>query len=371
MIYLNIGYNFDFSLLEKLKALNEKYQKNDIRIYQLYGSLRLSNIGNLVGSARPDFRIPDITLTDFQNIHIPEIHEKGFQFNYVMNSPNPAFWLNHSDAVYEWIIRFIKKSEIDMITIASPVLLAKMIEPKDFPIEISTIMEIRDLNAIQKYFSMNNISKICLSIERNRDISFLRKASKFPIELLVNEFCSYEGIPCQNFFRPSCYLLHTVGGNPTHKHKGFPLEWCSRSRLREPVSFLKAKVIYPWDLKRYHNETGICFFKISGRTLSTDFIASVAEYYMSLGKVYPENMLSLWGHVEEGITFEAGNEPIFISSKALIDCDFTKKWFSNPDWRCSENLCSNCVYCYRTFAYMNRGGNVIIPKKTHRPEEIK
>ncbi len=354
MVELNVGCNFDKRLLTGIEKLNKKYQHNDIQVTQLYGSLRSNVIG--IPTARPNTRIPHIGIISFREF-IDKCRKNGITFNYTMNAPNIDLYSRHTKPTLQKYITILINLGIELITVSSSYLLDSIKQMLgSIKLELSTIMDIDDLSSIHEYCSLDYVEKICLSITRNRDISFLKKISKYPIELLVNEFCSYKGLPCQQFFRRDCYHIHA--SNCRLKiNTNYPLKYCSDSRSEYPDSWLKARVIYPWDLDKYI-DIGITKFKISGRTLGTKHVLMLVESYLSKGKKYPKNLLELWGHIEKSSdNFLKGTKPpVFIRSEVLIKKDFTKRWFNFPDFRCSEIMCSECRYCSKFYKRCKRYG---------------
>jgi collagenase-like PrtC family protease len=345
MIHFNLGYNFDESLIGKIKELNEKY-KDKCRISEVYGSLRFSEI--YLPTARPDYRIPDISI-DKLKCHIEKLRDINVRFNYTLNSPNTSIWFH---ANYSRIIEILNYIKPNIITVSHPLILQQLTNT-DFKIEISTILDVNNLNAVKMWLEINpNIEKICLSITVNRDFQFLTGLSMTPyaskVELLANEFCNVKGIPCQNFFRKACYDLHSIGGNKNKKFNNFPLGWCSKSRYSDSSSWIKANVILPRDIPAYRS-LGINKFKLSGRTMPTKFIVKIAESYMSFGETGPDNLLELWGHVDNINTRDLMEIPnINISMRKMYSNGFID-FFIRKRIKCSDTLCSHCGYCERMY----------------------
>ncbi|HDK41964.1 MAG TPA: hypothetical protein ENG87_01185 [Candidatus Pacearchaeota archaeon] len=354
----NIGTNFETHFLNNIIEMNNKYKNN--KITEMYGSLK--NCVSNIPTARPDFRIPDITVLQFKE-YVKKCHENFISFNYTANSPLTSDWFYKSQIYYKKFSDFLKDMEIDVLTLSHPLpIFAEYLSNQNFGIEISTILDVNNIDAIKYYCEHLDVKKICLSISKNRDFQFLEALAKTKyvnrIELLVNEFCNIKGIPCQNFYRKSCYELHSLGGNPDNFFGGFPMKWCSHLR-REPVSWLKSNIIMPHDL-HYYTEMGYQNFKISGRTLTTKFITNLAEVYLSEGKdCFNNNLLSLWGHVNK---ISANNvntsnlekiPDIFLSMERLKEIDFLK-FFKEKRESCDNVLCEKCTYCHKIYRTLNR-----------------
>lgn len=346
MIKLMIGYNFDLELIDQIKDLNKKYQNNNIQVIEFYGSMpRLT--------ARPAYRLPKIK--NFRD-HIKKIHNANFSFNYTMNANDTTLWFKYNEKEVLNLIDFIYAKGVDRFTFAHniPLLVLKN-NKRSFPVELSTILNIDDFNELDYYIQEYSfVDKICLSIYKNRDPYFLKKACKITknynknIELLVNEFCILNNnTPC--IYRNNCYEIHSFGGNKKYRFKNYPHMMCTESRFKNPVSWLKAKVIYPWNINYYNKTTGISNYKISGRTMPTKYILNIVEAYLSLGKVMDDNLLALWGHMEvknkKADLMKIPKRYPYISVKKLKELNF------NPIKLCrSSNICGiDCKYCDKCY----------------------
>lgn len=341
MIEFNVGTNFAFKTIDKAVELNRRYKEDGLRISEFYGSLS-------GGTARPAFRIGNVSYTEIK-LFIEECHAQGLKFNYTLNSPLTSYWFPKTASDFAELVRTLEDLKVDIVTISHMIPLEYI--RQFFDIEISTILEVQSLEAIKYYTERFNAKKICLSITKNRDFEFLRKLKKHDlaqhIELLANEFCSIEGIPCQNFYRKSCYELHALGGNEKNEQHGYPLKICSRSRYKDPASWIKANVIFPWDVVRYQQKTGISKFKVSGRTLPTEYILYIMEAYMSQGIIMDDNILALWGHVDKVEKLDKTKIPkVYISAESMKSMRFLK-FFTDDYIDCQKTLCSECVYCYK------------------------
>ena len=347
MTNFNIGCNFDFFLLTEIAKLNNKYSDN--KVTEFYGSLRRSISG--LPTARPDFRIPGIGIHNAKEF-IKMCHDVGIKFNYTLNSPLSDYWFRNKEENYDYIFKVLNDLNVDIITLSHPLAIEYFVKYTNFNIEISTILEVQNIDSIIDYCEYAQVKKICISITKNRDFRFLRNLAKTffvdEIEILANEFCSVSGIPCQNYYRKSCYEIHALGGNPDHLHNGYPMEWCSKSRNENPESWIKANVIFPHDL-HYYKELGFKKFKISGRTLPTEFILKTAEAYLSEGKICNDNILALWGHVDNIKRRDLMVLPdINISLEKLKQKDFLK-FFIKKSVSCDDVECNICSFCKKMF----------------------
>lgn len=348
-ICLTVGYNFDKELINIFDDLNSKYKSNNIYVGQVYGSLPNDR---LLKTARPNFRLPKINMDELAG-DIVELKKINIDFNYTLNASSTHLWINYTDSEFLTILSLMKDIGVSTITVSNMYLFYKLEQVnrihkifKDPFIVISTIMEVSNFAIINDFLTSiysRWIKKIILSIYSNRNFPLMyalniNNLSK-NVELLVNEFCSYKGLPC--IYRKSCYEIHSI---ENMDQSIYPLKICSAFRLINPESFLKAPVIFPWSLK-YYSEFNIKSFKISGRTLSTKFIRYVTEAYMSLGEVMDDNLLSLWGHVDR-----IGTDDLSKLPKVNISCDKLKHskfmdFFNAVRNRCELITCKQCSHC--------------------------
>lgn len=379
IINLNVGYSFDYDLASKLDGLNARYRENGIFVSEVYGSLLN---GPLFKTARPNDRLPKIDIFEFEK-HVKFLKSYGVTFNYVLNASPTHLWYSMTDGEIRGIIDTLLDLGVEYITVSSMYLLHRIIEyaykfhiRRPF-IVLSTIMEIGDFDTIDFFVGKSSINrstaigflgdkllgtnigqyskyidKIILSIYSNRDFVLLNQLKKLglshKVELLVNEFCTIAGMPCM--LRRMCYELHSIPVKSARDiAMNYPFGWCSQSRDMFPDSYIKAPVIFPWDIKTYYNEFGIVKFKLSGRTLPTKFILKTVGAYMSLGKQMDDNILSLWGHVNRIGTDDLMKLPeAYISAKKLEDIDFIRP-IIDKQGSCKQSSCVLCGYCERIY----------------------
>lgn len=327
------------------------YIINEPRITEVYGSMPLNAIGSIkLPTARPDFRLPQITSAQLCNF-VRKLHEHGKSFNYTLNASATEIWYFTSEKEIREMFNFLESIEIDRVTLAHPIPLMYAMD-YNFKIELSTIMNINNLDAVKWYFGKSaKIDKICLSIYSNRDFKFLRQANQIAedlgsfVELLVNEFCNIHGMPCTQFYRKACYELNSYIHHDPKYHDNFPKNQCTRARAH-PVSWIKAPFISPYDLNYYMAETGIDQFKISGRTYSNELWEKTIYTYLNADPAHANtidnNILGLWGHVSDNKDYD-----FHISLKGLFDLNFIEN-FPKLD-SCSRKLCSECGYCHYVY----------------------
>lgn len=354
-----IGCNFDFELIDRIKDLNNKYSSKS-KIVEFYGSDRAHSFL----AARPDFRLTDISLEKFEE-YVKKSNENNIGFNYTMNSINPGS-KTELDSKKEYIKEFVKYLEdigVSRITVSNPLILELIRETsKTIPIEISTIAMVDTISQAKYYKDNYNIDKICGSLIKNRNFTFLRGLVKWcnenniSVDLMVNEFCgvSNKGYATHCPYRTSCYICHS---SDTTKESAelfncYPMNRCIGSRNIDNSCWLKMRFIRPEDLHHYRN-IGITNFKITGRTGSTEYILKVVEAYCN--EKWDGNLLSLWKNLD---TIYSGNSEDKTDNTTFIDNSkldgFLDYWIKN-DWRCEEHDCGttgsefSCNYCNEFF----------------------
>lgn len=357
MINYKLGCNFDFTLIDEIYALNEKYKDNNVRINELYGSDRQHSFL----TARPPFRLPEIAKERFED-YIHQCNGIGVEFNYTLNAINPGskrFLHDRKQEIIEFI-QYLQDIGVARVTVAN-LLMAEFVREASSTIgmEISTIMHVDAVSQIKWLYENFKIDKICGSILKNRNIQFLTSAAALckqlgvKYEILANEFCGNGGGSSSSAYgthcslRDHCYICHN--SNQTKEDaelmNTYPMGYCMSSR-NDPASWLKMRFVLPQDVDKYAG-IGITNFKISGRTGTTEYLAFVAEAYMS--KNYRGNLLALWKQLE---TIYTGQNEMEFKQPYIIDCGklsdehFLDYWFDENEQRCEEEICGDtCTYC--------------------------
>jgi len=254
-------------------------------------------------------------------------------------------------------IKFLVDSGVQTITVSLP-LMAELIRDVDshIGIEVSTIAHVETVTQIKLWKERYGVTKLCGSLAKNRDINFIRAESEYcsthgiTLTLLANEFCEYaiETPTCVSasscIYRDHCYQLHSIGYSQfDHLPRDYPMGECIQGRRSGGAVWLKANFIRPEDIC-FYNQIGINHFKITGRTGSTNYIASVVNAY--LNKKYSGNLLALWKHLETIPLDDESEYPLqcYISNQKLNG--FLDFWFNNPQHICANEVCGEtCRYC--------------------------
>lgn len=347
-----VGCNFDLALIDKCKELNEKY-KDKGRIVEFFGS----DYDHQELTARPGFRLQKITKEYFEE-YIKKSLEAGIVFNYVMNSPFPYLTkeelINHKEEIQEYV-KWLESIGVYRITIANPLMALIIREVSDIELEVSTILNIETVTQLKYYHDTFKINKFCCSVNKNRDFKFLKNAAKYCnengliLENLCNEFCYVSGndhsaTACP--YRQSCYMCHA--GNRTKEqallYNNYPMQYCMSSRNSVEEGWLKSRWIRPEDL-HYYNDIGIDYFKVSGRTGTTEYISTVIEAYMA--QKFEGNLIALWKPLESIFSEKKESEHKLVDYIPNDKLDgFLKHWVDNPTFECANEICGQtCKYC--------------------------
>lgn len=352
-----VGCNFDFELIKIVKDLNEKY-KGKAQVKEFFGS----DAAHEEITARPGWRLPDISMTDLAKF-VKESKEAGILFNYTMNSIQPygskIEMINHKQDIQNFV-KWLEEIGVYRITIANPMMALFIREVSNIELECSTIMHIDTVTQLKYYHETFGINKFCCSILKNRNKKFLENAAKYCndngliFEMLCQEFCGVAGIDNNNSpyathcpYRDSCYLCHATNRtkDDSMAYNNYPMNFCMCARNSTPEAWLRMRWIRPEDQKLY-NEIGINYFKLSGRTGTSNYLKYIMEAYMS--ESFDGNLLSLWKPLEtiyNGESELSHEHSVNIPNKKLDG--FLDRWFNGDGWECENHMCGDdCKYCF-------------------------
>lgn len=346
-----VGCNFDFKLIDKAIELNEKY-KGKAEIKEWFGS----DAQNHFVTARPKWRLPEIDEKDFKEF-IKKSRDNGIVFNYTMNSIQPygskINMLAHKQEIQD-LVKKLEDIGVYRITFANPMLGMIIREVSNIELEISCITHIDTVTQLKYFHETLGVNKFCNSILKNRDRDFLKTAADYCnengiiLELLANEWCGVagKGYATHCPYRDSCYLCHAtnVTKEDSMSYDNYPMHFCMFARdNHSDEAWLRMRFIRPEDL-HYYNNIGINYFKVSGRTGTTEYVSKMMEAYMC--QSWEGNLLNLWKPLQTIYNDKGEFEeemPIYIDNKKLDG--FLDHWF-DKNFECANQLCgTTCKYC--------------------------
>ena len=355
--YYKVGCNFDPELINVVKELNEKY-KNHGRIVELFGSDRDTE----EVTARPGWRLPKISKEYFAD-YVKKLNDIGVKFNFTMNSIIPygskVEMVKHKKDIQD-LVKWLESIGVYRLTIANPEILIMVREVSNIEIEMSCITHIDTVTQMKYYHETFGVNKFCCSILKNRNKEFLIRAQDYCnrngciLEIMCQEMCGVAGIDNQGshyathcVFRDSCYICHAC--NKTKEESmldnNYPMGYCMSARSSTPEAWLRMRWIRPEDQKIYREKTGVNYFKLSGRTGTTEYLEYIMNAYMS--ETYDGNLLGLWkplSSIYDGKTELKSKTDIDIPNKKLDG--FINKWMDGNGWECENHECGySCRYC--------------------------
>jgi collagenase-like PrtC family protease len=360
----NCGYNFDINLVDTFKKLHDKYPNH--RITTAYGSIAQ----HAEFSARPDFRLPDISEKELEQ-HIIALLDEGIGMNYTMNNimvPPKKDWMEFQPKLVSLVHR-LGDWGVSRITVSNSAMLnliARYCPDVDIKIEISTIAHVDAVMQLGAYKAVDSrIDRVCGNIAKNREFKFLKAAAKeakrlgMTYEVMINEFCSTAGKTLDGevyathcIHRDECYAEH--GTNKTKKDalafSNYPMSKCMSGRASSGADWLRSMFVLPQH-QHYYNDVGINNFKITGRTATTPYIEAVCEYYMA--ERFDGNLMHLWKPLETIYTgvAEADHKYKFDIPTAAMD-NFLEPWISDKNFSCNNTTCMECKHCDNWYAMM-------------------
>ena len=355
MIEYKLGCNFDMKLLDEIIELNKI--NPEVQITEVYGSDR----AHAALTARPEFRVQDISAEYFEEF-VKKAKENGINFNYTMNSIYPygskVQIAYHEQEIIDFV-HWLENIGVYRITVANPIML-EIIRNKahsNIEIELSTIAHVDTVTQIKYYHDVYRVNKICCNLNKNRNFKFLKAAADYCnkngilFELMANEFCAVagNGYTTHCIYRDSCYMCHAT--NHTREDAmlldEYPMKFCTQSRSKDIVTWIRSRWIRPEDIKKYH-AIGINHFKLTGRTGTTEYITKIARAYIT--ENFEGNLIELWKPLEsitDGKT-EAEHDPLFYIDNKKLDgfIDF----FMETGHNCDDYVCGEtCTYCHKFF----------------------
>ncbi len=311
---------------------------------QIYGILPTSMTGS--GGSGPD--IPKMTGKRAED-YIKLAHSAGLTFDYLLNAPcmNNMEWDRNTHRELLRHLEWVSSIGVDSVTVAIPYLLELI--KKQFPhlkVRVSTIAKVNSVTRA-RFFESLGADSITLDANINRDFKLL-KAIKSAVEcelnVLMNNLCLY--------YCPYEYYHYSTLGHASQSYNplnGFYMDYCvlhcTMDRLCDTSQIIKARWVRPEDMHVYE-EMGIDFFKISGRSMSTEWILNATAAYSS-GR-YQGNLYDVLNALDPSsaslntqVTRAEAPAKVYIDNQALEGfIDFFKKQ------DCPAG-CAHCDYCQK------------------------
>jgi collagenase-like PrtC family protease len=279
---LSVACNFDEALIDGLDGYP---------VYEVYGKVS----ADFAGGGRPSFYLPRVDRPMVERF-VKKVHEKGLQFNYLMN---PSCMGNREltregqreiRRTFDWVAEM----GADTVTVGQ-IYLLQLIK-QCYPNLKVRISSHRFTDSVRKARFWEDHGADCIVLN---EVSFarefaalraIREAVKCDLSLIVNNSC-----------RQDCAIAgtHAMGmshGSQAHtgKSKAFPLDYhmlfCLDYRLREPVNYVRANWIRPEDLRHYE-ALGFDNFKIVERNTPTPELLRRVKAYAN--RRYDGNFLDL------------------------------------------------------------------------------
>jgi collagenase-like PrtC family protease len=320
---LCVPTNWDPSLLDQLAGLP---------VQELFGCLAQTP----VGSGRPRLVLPEVDQARAKQ-HVDDAHARGIGFNYLLNAPCMGT-LEYDQSAHANLLehlQWIDSIGVDAVTVTIPYLLRVI--KRQFPrlrVKVSVIAQVNSVQMARFYEDLGadeiNVDYMC-----NRDfrrLAALRGAVSSDLSLLVNDLCLYN-CPYRNYH----YCLTGHSSQADHPLQGAYFDFCMVSctieKLTHPEQLVRARWIRPEDLHHYER-LGYSRFKLSGRNMSTAWIARAARAYAA--RTYPGNL----GDILAGsIPEPSGSVHYRIDNRALDG--FLEHYHSRD---CAVD-CASCGYC--------------------------
>ncbi len=354
MISLNIGNVWSESFLDRVVELNKTH--DDIKVTSMFGS-----IASFTPSARPLNRLPDRS-EGFIESYIRKARKNNIDIRWTLNQSCLGSIQSFKD---KWInglqsnIVMLDDFGVTEWTIMSPLLveLVRKTLPNTY-IEMSTIAEVDSVEKLKRYMELGaNSANVSTSI--NRNFSLLQDMAKInkDISILVNEACLFE---CP--WRAECYNLssHDSYRGPEY-FTNYPFNRCNTARIKNPVEWVKSRIVLPQWLDYYTDITSIARFKVAFRTHPEEVALPMLETYMD--KNFDGNLLKLWPTVAQ---LAKTDEPQLLTNISCTKLDSYKhgvsgcagflEWFIEGGCKADKTGtgCGECGYCSKAYAFSQK-----------------
>lgn len=250
-------------------------------------------------------------------------HGAGVGYNVLLNAVclgGRQFKPDFQKQLYEFL-EFACEANVDALTIADPFVLQKAVafrrsKGAEFTICVSSLADVTEAVSAKRYEDMGP-DRIVLHQNVNRDfqaIQQIQEAVSCELELYANTGSLYK-CPYRQAHRSYISHLSILTSEELKEpenHNWFKAN-CISMRKRNPLEIIMSPTIRPEDIHFYEN-MGIKLFKISARTMSTDWVMRVLAHY---------TLRHFDGNITDLCDTNLGQKMPFISNKAfdgLLEC---------------------------------------------------
>jgi len=266
---LSVSCNFDEKFLEEIKGLP---------VGELYGKVT----EDFVGGGRESFFLPDVNKKRVESF-VGKAHKQGIAFNYLLNAPclgNTEYTRKGQKEIRK-ILDWVSEIGCDSVTVAH-IFLLKIVKEK-YPNLTVTVSSALLADSIQKlkFWEEEGADNIVIFgagfIREFAKLKAMREAVTCDLTLIANTFCMQD-----------CPIAVTHGNVVAHgsqrgKRKNtlpidYPMLFCIKHRLQEPVNLIRANWIRPEDLHHYE-DIGYTNFKLVERNTPTPLLARRVRAY--------------------------------------------------------------------------------------------
>jgi collagenase-like PrtC family protease len=329
---LNVPTNFDPRLIEAIAGFP---------VDAVYGKMQR----DIIGGGRPSNALPEVSRDEVSE-HIRLVHQKGFKFNYLLNSSCIGNFASSADfdPAFRRYMDWIVEIGADWVTVSIPYLIEIIL--RHYPslkVSVSVFSHVDSVDQALFYESFG-VHEITIVQLYNRDFAFLEKFRKHlstDMQIIANNACLL-GCPYRRY--------HANINSHSTQEEGrecigfdYPTVSCTQKRLKYPQEFIKSPWIRPEDTD-YYQTMGIDKFKISGRTKSTPWLIDTIGAYAK--KSSPANFADLLSIPDGPGSYR--QKPYDGAEKAGVFIDSEKLGgFLKPFTRfdCRTTNCSSCGYC--------------------------
>jgi len=229
-------------------------------------------------------------------------HASDVKYNLVMNGScqgGEEFNVSFQNRIKDFV-RWAESIGVDVITVASPVMLDLIREVSDeISVTISNSSILVDPIKIQRY-KKRGANTFVLNWNVTRDFEMLkmiRNSTDDEIKFIPNQGCINS---CEWFISHANIVSHVsvVGDDSIARYGDFDyaIKKCRCVRQLDPVEFLMSNFTRPEDL-HYFTEIGFDIIKLAGRRSSTEWMVKVLRAYQA--EAYDGNVFDLSSHVGE------------------------------------------------------------------------